>query len=514
MTAFFIFLIFFIWSVAILGSKFCCRRKAGFFSGQPPIKPLPPPGYQALDPPRRTPDDPSICQNQQDEITEDNDEIVPIEERTVSEPKDDQENLIVVNPETSAQSSVNHENRQSRHCPTQQEIEAYENGTKSGHRFLRRLRIIIFVAGLAVITSSIVFVVQGIYGIDDALKKGTDGLDKTLVIINSGASLCDSFLSAQQALSRNVSEAQQTFRNFSWCPALRDAFILECLNGTIGPNISETIALSNNSVCSTVAAISIPVQEALDAVETVLSRTLTTFLTEIENLRYDLLELSEIVTMWQGRVLSFSWAFWVSVLFILFLNLLVTYLLIGVVLAWRQRLTQPFTRARSKVVVPLFISVTFCVWLFASIFCIGAVLGADFCIDAPDSKVIEIISTNKDRFTSVVFELLVFYLSSCDATLKPTLTFTTDDGTNLVFEALLAGHDFVSRVQEIDEAQFMTTCGASFSPVASVADYVDAQFHIIFDSVFGTKKLFWCSNINPIYVTMAYDGESNCDPGT
>ena len=164
LTAFFMSLIFFIWSVAILGSKFCCRRKAGFFSGQPPIKPLPPPGYQALDPQRRTPDDLSICQNQQDEITEDNDEMVPIEERTVSEPKDDQENLIVVNPETSAQSSVNLEDRQSRHCPTQQEIEAYENGIKSGHLFLRRLRIIIFVAGLAVITSSIVFVVQGIYG--------------------------------------------------------------------------------------------------------------------------------------------------------------------------------------------------------------------------------------------------------------------------------------------------------------------------------------------------------------
>ena len=74
-------------------------------------------------------------------------------------------------------------------------------------------------------------------------------------------------------------------------------------------------------------------------------------------------------------------------------------------------------------------------------------------------------------------------------------------------QAILAVHDLISQSQEIDEDKFMETCGASFSPVLSIANFLDEQFHNIYDTLVDTKQLLWCSSVDPVYVTVVYNGK-------
>jgi len=535
----FIFLVFFVWSLLLLASKCWCRQNAGFFSGTPPMKPKPPQGYQLPERKKLARNNHAPSRNQNEHMstgsaTNDLDAIslsdgplsigafaedqsnakISCSEST-EQPKSEDQNVAHMqqgpcagtNEEVNGHSMVVDYNGSpfESQLNNQQEIDEYENELKKVHCLLSTTRLVVLVAGTVVITFSILFIVQGVRGLGAAVHNGILGLEKIQVIIEDGIALCNSFIEQQYRLSGYFSEIYANLNSYGWCPKLRDHFIDDCYNKTnsILSLGNHTYSTFTNETCTIIMGI--PLEEKLDTIEFLVKQLRVAVLNESDNLLSDLLELSGITEDLQRSLQSFQWAFWTSVVFAIFLDLLVVFLLLGVVLAWKQRLTNPFKLARSRYVVPIFIFVTFLVWLFATISCIAAVMGADFCFDAPDHNLIAILGANKDRFSSIVINLSIYYLSGCPPALSPKQVVTGKEGVSLALQALLAVHELVDTAQELNETEFMETCGTSVSPLTAAADWLDDQFHLGLDVLIDTQKLFWCSNVNPVYETVAYN---------
>ena len=431
------------------------------------------------------------------------------EPASIVESADNRESVIISRSMPSSSDQLRSDQERETQNPVQHEVDIYERDMKWRKHILSKTRSIVLVAGAGIIISSITFVAQGINGLGVALKTGVVGFEKAQHIIEQGISLCDIFISQQETILQKVNESFSDIQNFGFCPNLREQFIQECLNGTIG-NSTDTFTVidynvTGNDFCDTI--IGFPVQVALNKVNWLLQAIILTVNNEIKSLHDDLVELSDVTETWQKRFQSFRWAFWTCVGFAIVLDFIVIFLLIGVFLSWQQKLTTPFKCARSKVVVPLFIGVTFLVWFFATIACVGGVMGADSCINGPDDKIITVLRMNHDKFNDIVLNLAEYYLSRCDKSKSPKAAIANDAGTDSVVQAILAVHDLISQSQEIDEDKFMETCGASFSPVLSIANFLDEQFHNIYDTLVDTKQLLWCSSVDPVYVTVVYNGK-------
>ena len=488
---------------------YCCSKQAGFLSGKPPFKPLPPSGYNSKEKEGTLSNHSTKYPEEQSNINlgSENDIVTEREQPSTVESTDVHESIILAKNIPSEQLDSD-QDRETQNT-VQREVDKYERDITRREHLLLKTRIVALVAGAGIIISSITFVAQGINGLGTALKTGGAGFYKAQRIIDEGVSLCNEFIAQQETILHEVNESFSETQKFGFCPNLREQFIQECLNGTIGNSTDTFLGLDNNvtgnDACDTI--IGFPVQVSLNKVNRILRTNILALNNEIKSLHDDLVELSDVTETWQRYFQSFRWAFWVCVGFAIILDLIVLFLLFGVVLAWQQKLSAPFKCARSKVIVPLFILVTFLVWLFATIACVGGVMGADSCFDAPDDKILTILKKNRERFSSIVVGLAEYYLSRCDKNKSPKIAIANDTGTDNVRQVILAVHDLISQTQEIDEVTFMKTCGANITPVLSIANFLDEQFHSVYHTLDNTTKLLWCYRVDPVYVTVVYNGK-------
>jgi len=531
-------LAFFIWSALILTFKCCFPKKTGFFSGKPPMKPLTPPGYvnkghntmkkehadgdeheQQQTSVMENDIDPSKCNSTAIELNQSELLLLPPEENipvTISNKNKNNEeacrsqegpSMADNHPLEEGNASIHNETNDQTNL---QEIEDYENEVARVDKLLKRTRIVVFVAGGGVLVFSIVFMLQGINGLNAGVDNLILGLEKSKAVVADGVALCNDFVTEQGALNQNFVKNYENYSNFGWCPRLKNTFLQECGNGTefIIEKLEDfrfvNFSLSENQACTDI--IGIPIQVGIDFAKLFAQKIQNRIFKEALNLASDLMEINKSIDVFIGYFDLFRWAFWTSVGFTILLDLVVLFLLVGVILAWRQRIPRPFKCARSLIIVPLFVLNIFLVWLFASMACITAVMASDFCYDSPDTTLKAVLVANKQKFSSVVFKLGIYYLSRCPSELSPTVSLTNNSAVLLAIQAIRAVHDLIEKSSTVESAAFENICGIDLLPLNALGKELDAQFHIIFDALVGTKNLFSCSSISPIITTVSYQG--------
>jgi hypothetical protein len=134
-------------------------------------------------------------------------------------------------------------------------------------------------------------------------------------------------------------------------------------------------------------------------------------LTEILGFRQELEDTLRLIEEWQQSLDDFYWALYTAIAFSLVLALLCVYILMGVVLAWRNKLPIIFSCIRSVLILPLFILLVLLAWVFSMVFVIGSIALADLCIDAPDMKLFALLQTYQNTASPIVLNFVQYYVS-------------------------------------------------------------------------------------------------------
>ena len=104
---------------------------------------------------------------------------------------------------------------------------------------------------------------------------------------------------------------------------------------------------------------------------------------------------------------NFDWALYCSMAFSLGLATLILCMMVGVFFK-----LSTFTRfLQNCFCVPLFVLLVGLSWAFSMVFVIGALGLADFCIDSPDTMMLQILEANQSNFASLLYTFIVYYIS-------------------------------------------------------------------------------------------------------
>jgi hypothetical protein len=246
------------------------------------------------------------------------------------------------------------------------DLEKWKKDVHLRERRIRNIRIAVIIAGVLIVIFSVLMLVFGITSLNDSVKDGRDGLAQGESLANDAVTLIDSYLYRQNSTleaARNVEQAS----NDVICPNLRnvicsDASTFDC---------NYILDLGSNSA----------VTSALNEI-----------LTQLLQVRSDLVEASAIINNIDQQVTKFNWAFWVAAGAVILMAICTLLILNGVILAWQKKLRgtcwqRTTSRIRGWCIVPVFILLLVIGWVFSMVFVMGYTATSDFCYNSPDENV-------------------------------------------------------------------------------------------------------------------------------
>jgi hypothetical protein len=154
---------------------------------------------------------------------------------------------------------------------------------------------------------------------------------------------------------------------------------------------------------------------------------------------------------------------------------------------------------------PVFVFLLVLSWIFATLFLVFSLAGSDFCYK-PDQIVITVLNQNKDKFDSVIFAFIIYYVSGCD-----TAPQAMDDITKLITMAktmLATANDLAGKVASQNVDNLATGCGLDNAGAAALQKGAQVIFEVsqALEKLLGSfKGIISCRNINPIYTSLVYD---------
>lgn len=234
---------------------------------------------------------------------------------------------------------------------------------------------------------------KGVQSLVDTLDGGRTAIDQATTLTRQGMALIDQFLDTKQQAANETARLLTITNTF--CPAIRPTLCADILNG-------QDCNLDG-----------IPFATAIEEVITYFEGTTGFVFEEITNFRNDLETMLEAADEMDQKAATFNWAFWCAYAFNLTLAILSFFIMMGVILAWApyRRLANIFYCIRSFFIVPLFIIMVVCSWIFSMVFVIGSMALADTCVDSPDGVVLKVLDNMRDDISSIIADFLIYYVT-------------------------------------------------------------------------------------------------------
>ena len=260
-------------------------------------------------------------------------------------------------------------------------------------RNMNIMRVIVLFAGTSIIISAGLMVDKGVASLVDTLDGGKNALDQARDLTRKGIALIDKFIDTKEEAEIDTERLLTATNTF--CPAIRPTLCADILNGR-DCNFDG-----------------IPFASVIEDVVSYFGGTNGLAFEEITNFRSDLELMVEVADEMDQKADTFNWAFWCASAFSLTLAILSFVMMIGVVLAWYRRTPTVFYYARSFIMVPLFILMVLCSWIFSMVFVIGSMALADTCVDSPDGIILKVLDDVRERedISSIIVDFLVYYIS-------------------------------------------------------------------------------------------------------
>jgi hypothetical protein len=373
-----IFSFFLFWMISMIVLRCIGFKHAGIYSGSRIQRPIPPPA----------PDHPIVeaeacsveeADPQEDGETESEDVIVKEEGYPQESSKRDSDCSDVLsehsgNDALEDEGSTDQDADQEEHANQDYaaKLREWESRVQVYERQLRRMRIIVLISGLIIISSAVLMTAKGVQSLDVAVGHAINGLAYTKKLSLEAFALIETFKLRQEEVNHQTAALRREVNVF--CPLVRQ-------------KICESLTPVQNCTYNDFPPAWI------ESIRSILDTGNEYFYSELNKMQKDLVEIARLTDDFSAIANSFSWAFWLASAFSILVAALTLILMYGVVLAWRGKMKDNCcdwiaTLVRNWFIVPIY---AFCVaisWLFSMVFLIGAGLTADFCIDSPDPRVL------------------------------------------------------------------------------------------------------------------------------
>lgn len=452
--------VFVVWCLILLLLKCCGRKRVGCASGvprKPPPRPGPPPQGQGQE-------------VQLQEIDLDGKDVFASESNAAE-------------AAPAAQDS----------SPTDADAE-YEQSLARYDRQMKRFEWTIFLtrvgyllAGVFVITASVLFYVKGIGSLIRSLNDVQDTLTYSDEVLGKSIRVADEYVES----SSELREVREDFQNDvdTFCPS---------------------VSLPPGDGLGEVKAALEGVLDALAGFSNSLEKTAS-------DLRNDLAEVQSSVNS-VNEALDSAYPFLYAAIGVsIIVIIIVLCLMLSVVLAWKRRQAKNcFVRCmKNGIILPIFILFMLLAWLFATLFLFVAIGGSDFCV-APDQNTVaalELVQKSQvdpgDDPSNFIFDLLKFYVSGCDENVVPKPS-NFEDEFQIMETVVGAVHDFIVFMTS-DEAlvAIQTLCqssGDAFGSLNRTGTLLHGRLHIVWSALISVYEILSCQTMNPLYVGVAQQG--------
>jgi hypothetical protein len=500
-----IFCFFTVWMLVILILKCCGYQRVGFFSGQRIRRPLPPtpPVLQASDSFTTLKND----EKQLNSVTESQKAKRIL--AALQEQEEQSQLAAVATTEVVEYRKV---------------VEEWQMQVKRAETVQRRIRIVVIFCCLAVVTSAILMLIYGVGALQTSVNDVQDGLQQTSSLATSGIALVDRFLVAQDD-AVNVTEFVLSSVN-TICPAVQETICRDVWQQTdcnwtgipLQDEIQQVLQVFDDILIPTAAGEEVEdtlhqakdtlnqVQDGLDQVNQVLDTVKYDLFQALQGAKNELQKVVVESEQMQQQVASFDWAFDVAAAFAICLAVLSIFIIIGVVLAWRNQLNGScFRWIRNLVIVPIFALLVVMSLIFSCVFVVGSITTADVCYESPDAIVLQALETNlfpdleksNKEFGPILVKFIKFYVQACPETVVPL------DIDEMLKSKLSYVNDVVTPLQSVLASEdFTTVCGSNgdlTSGVQVMLEIMCVVSHLVLD----LRNLLNCNNGNRVYTVRA-----------
>jgi hypothetical protein len=351
------FCFFLVWIALLLVFKCCGPKRVGFWSGS--ITPVPSPA----EPPLASKLPPNERSNNFEEA---------LEAPTMDQPAE---------PPQDKKSPQEYE----------QEHEDWQKAKDKANRRLNVMRVIVLLAGAAIIVSAGLMTSKGVTSLVDTLDGSRDALAIVHNLSQQAINIIDRFDERRLAAEFDMTKLLKATNTF--CPDVREQLCTDILN-------NEGCDLNG-----------IPYPVAIRSIITYFDGIRGLGFDEVIKFRADLIDIQDFADDMDQKASSYNWAFWIAAAFAITLAVLCFLVMVGVVLAWVERLPRVFYCFRMIVIVPLFVFLVLVSWVFAMVFVIGSMALADTCIDSPDGTLLTVLDKHRDQLSSIITKFLIYFIS-------------------------------------------------------------------------------------------------------
>mmetsp|Transcript_10148 Transcript_10148/g.21980 ORF Transcript_10148/g.21980 Transcript_10148/m.21980 type:complete len:571 (+) Transcript_10148:153-1865(+) len=183
---------------------------------------------------------------------------------------------------------------------------------------------------------------------------------------------------------------------------------------------------------------------------------------------------------------------------------LIVAMLVGVFFAWKD-ISNCFTKCIQYAIIwPLFVFFLILSWIFALLFLIFSLAGADFCV-SPDQHVENLLTRNEDMFDGVIFGFVTYYVTGCKV--APQGAQQVKEIAGDARELLVYGHALTELLGQLPIDNIATICGLGTQEVEALSALIAILHdtsHALNRGVVGLREVLACETFNPIYTTFVH----------
>lgn len=151
---------------------------------------------------------------------------------------------------------------------------------------------------------------------------------------------------------------------------------------------------------------------------------------------------------------------------------------------------------------PIFIFFLVLFWVFALLFLVTSLAGSDFCVK-PDAVVSSLLYQYQDRFSSLIFGFLMYWISGCNVDYQPDI-----NALGPIQDFVETVHDLSETILNLSPQSLESQCGldsAAATALQGGAGLLHNATHLINRAWIETRHLVECKTFNPIYTTFVHD---------
>lgn len=345
-------------------------------------------------------------------------------------------------------------------------------------KFKRRVwfvRGVFVISGLMVIAAGGLFYGKGVAAFKDSLDEVRQGIEFVQDAANKAISLTEDVLQAGDDMDSEMEPSR------------------------------EVSITNDGQICGLDTEASNKIREVYDALNANVVQLQDMLSGSLEDFGHDLRMLVKLTEDINDSLDSADAFFYCLIAISVIIIVLIVAMLVGVFFA-SKGISNCFTKLIQYTIIwPLFVFFLLLSWIFATLFLIASLAGADFCI-SPDKHVQAILNNEAANFDGIIFGFIIFYVSGC--TIIPAGEEDIIAIANQLKLVTTHAHGLVSLLGELPIERIRVICGLTIEQAAALKSVVNLghdSTHVLNRAVVGLRDVLSCETFNPIYTTFVHE---------